>query len=322
MTMLDERYSDILENPGDPHALHLVNDLDAVFRATSPPSYLRASIAQVLAQRAATGEQRKVRPWRRTGFRLAALAVVAVLAATGVLVHFHGAGPTPVSAQSVLDRAASVGLPPNRATHLVYRLTLPGERVSLDIWLESNSRGAVARTAGTIEERTAGTVVSIIRWVDDGRIYRGYRYFPSGNLSFVRKFSVTDIRWRQLEKQMDDPLVRSGLSSLDWYKPRIVAQYLSRLAHRAPKYVHLLPKRLLDGVSVYPVKVDRSPNWPAMTVYFDAHTYIFRGLDGGTGPHRGVTPNYRLVKQKTVPFSAVPPHTFEFHPPKHAWVIP
>ena len=322
MTMLDERYSDILEDPGDPHALHLVNDLDAVFRATGPPSYLRASIAQVLAQRAAAREQRKIRVWCRMGFRLATLAVAAVLAATGVLVRLHGAGPTPVSAQSVLDRAASAGLPPNRAMHLVYRLTMPGERASLDIWIETNSRGAVARTAGTIEERTAGTVTRIIRSVDDGRIYRGYEYLPSGNLSLVRKFLLTDARLRRLEKQIDDPLIRSGLSSIDWNNPKIVAQYLSRLAHRSPKYVHLLPKRLLDGVSVYPLKVDRGPNWPAMTVYFDAHTYIFRGLDGGIGPHGGVTPNYRLVKQKTVPLSAVPAHTFEYHPPKHAWVIP
>jgi hypothetical protein len=320
--MLDERYSDILEDPGDPHALHLVNDLDAVFRATSPPSYLKASIAQVLAQRAAAREQKKIRGWRRMGFRLAALAVVAVLAATGVLVHLHGAGPTPVSAQSVLDRAASIGLPPNRAMHLVYRLTMPGETEPIDIWIETNSRGGVARTAETMRERAAATVVSISRWVDDGRIIRGYYYFPSGSLSFVRKFSMTDARYRQLEKRIDDPLSRSGLSSLDWYKPRIVAQYLSRLAHRSPKYVHLLPKRLLDGVSVYPVKVDRGPNWPAMTVYFDAHTYISRGIDGGIGPHGEIAPNMRLVTQKTVPFSAVPPHTFEFHPPKHAWVIP
>jgi hypothetical protein len=261
------------------------------------------------------------------GFRLAALAVATILAATGVLVHLHGAGPTPVSAQSVLDRAASVGLPPNRATHLVYRLTMP--RASVDswvetnsIWMESNSRGAVTRTAGTIRERAAATVVSIIRWVDDGQIYRGYYYFPSGSLSLVRKFAMTDARYRQQEKRIDDPLIRSGLSSLDWNNPNIVAQYLSRLAHRSPKYVHLLPKRLLDGVSVYPVKVNRGPNWPAMTVYFDAHTYIFRGIDGGTGPHGEIAPNMRLVTQKTVPFSAVPPHTFEFHPPKHAWVIP
>ena len=319
MTMLDERYSDILEDPGDPHALHLVNDLDSAFRATSPPSYLKASIAQVLAQRAAAREQRKARRWRRLGFRLAALAVVAVLATTGVLVHLRGAGPTPVSAQSVLDRAASIGLPPNRAMHLVYRQTMPGQTDLTDMWMETNSHGAVARTAGTEKDRTAGTVVGISRWVDDGRTIRSYYYFPSGSLSFVRKFSMTDARYGQLEKLVD-PLSRSGLS--DWFNPKTVAQYLSRLAHRSPKYVHLLPERLLDGVSVYPVKVDRSPNWPAMTVYFDAHTYVFRGVDGSTGPHGVILPNLRLVERKTVPFSAVPPHTFEFRPPKHAWVIP
>jgi hypothetical protein len=289
--------------------------------ATQPPPQLSPAIAQPLKLLGDALEERTVRIWHRVGLRLAALAVAAVLAATGVLVRFHDAGPTPVSAQSVLDRAASIGLPPNRAIHLVYRDTMLGQTDLTDIWMESNSRGAVARAAGTEKDRSAGTVVDIIRWVDDGRIYRSYEYFPSGSLSTVRKYSVTDARYRQLEKQVKNPFIRSGLSSLDWYKPGIVAQYFSRLARSAPEYVHLLPKRLLDGVSVYPIKVDRSPNWPAMTIYFDAHTYIYRGGDPGNDPHFGITPRPRLVKQKTVPFSAVPPHTFELHIPK-GWVIP
>jgi hypothetical protein len=81
--------------------------------------------------------------------------------------------------------------------------------------------------------------------------------------------------------------------------------------------VHLLPARRLDGVRVDAMRVD--PLYaPSYTLYFDARSYVLRGMDiaGGRGGQG------RLVLAVTMPASAVPPHTFTPHAPPAARDLP
>ena len=114
------------------------NLLREAYRST-PPAYLGAGIDQTIHLRLTAPAQplRKLRlplP-RRVGVRIVAAATAAALVAGGLLIQLHGAGVTPVSAQSVINRAAAAGPVAGQVQHSTYQLTTSdGYTGTADLW--------------------------------------------------------------------------------------------------------------------------------------------------------------------------------------------
>src|SRR5215470_17734809 len=157
MDPLHERYPDLLGDPDDPALLGCVADLDAPRAILTLPPECDAATARVLFADAPLPGRPTVRrslhrlpslPWPARRWRLAPLLMAVLLVGSGLGVYLHGAGPTPVSAQTVLQRAAAVRPGPNQATHALYRLTGSGGVTgTADVWVGTDAQGAPSEFA-------------------------------------------------------------------------------------------------------------------------------------------------------------------------------
>jgi hypothetical protein len=300
MTTLDERYPDLLRDQLDPAARRLVHDLDTVCAATTAPASLRATLARTLEQRTTRRGQHMPRPWPSLQGHVASLAVMLALALSGALAYLGLLRPAPASAQLILQRAVAAArhLAPHQAVHLVYRLAdVPTDsgRITgtIDVWIQTDAHGTPVLLAQTETRRCPdGTTITV-----DRRVLRG----PVG-----QDYSAQDNTIRLVTADPQGPsLFISG------------AAYFSAFAQGPDQRVRLLAPRRLDGIPVAVVRVD--PRYaPSYTLYFDAHSYVLRGMDiadgrGGQG---------RLIAAARVPAAAVPPHTFTLNAPATAHVAP
>src|SRR5262249_3159611 len=131
MTQPDARAHDRPEDDLGPAGTRLIADLTRAYQAPTPPPHLDTAVLQAIRasalerdrpQTPAAGSPRlRLRPAvRRARYAgLAAVAAALLLAVSGLAGALHVGGPTPVSAQTVLRRAAARQMAPNQAAHLV-----------------------------------------------------------------------------------------------------------------------------------------------------------------------------------------------------------
>jgi hypothetical protein len=303
MTRDTERLSGLLEPANEPA-------LEALDRAytTFPPPSLREAMDQAVHARMS-----RPRPVPQRHFRLPSLgrlllpALAALLLATGGLVEFLSAGsPAPVSAQSVLRRAAAVRLPPNSASHLVYRVsvTVEGPHSGIeDTWIESDAAG---NPIATVQTLTLSVKNIFTRYVQtDGETYAYNPELRNDNTIAMRPEALADPSWLVPNHMFDGATV---------------ARYLN--APDQQQEVQRLPDQTLDGHAVDVVQVDGGANRPALrtTLYFDAYSYVLRGFDTTSIDSSYPIPTWqvRLTSSSTTPAAAVPAHTFTLNAPADA----
>src|SRR5947209_18473434 len=134
MTTLDERYADLLNAEDEPGFVQLVAELDTLREGSPSPRgdlmvrHALAARAQDLAQQAPRRPTRVGGAGRRRWAphlpaRLSAAVAASALVLFSLGTYLRDQGPTPVSAQTVLHRAAAAGPGPNEATHAIYRVS-------------------------------------------------------------------------------------------------------------------------------------------------------------------------------------------------------
>jgi hypothetical protein len=270
----------------------------------SLPSHLQARIDQsvhthMAAPAAPTRRPRLPLP-RRMAAQIAAAGLVAALVAGGVLSQLHGSGVTPVSAQTVYDRAVVAAPAAGEAQHLTYRLTTSdGYTGTAELWVgTSTSDGADLRALTETLTRNGVPAPDLdVQFVSTGAAPRIYD--PATNTIIVGK---------------SDIMAMSGLRLL-------VGSYL------APKMATLLhlgnPGELthgrkvthstLNGKGVYGLTLGDFG-----TLYFNDQTYVLEGLDWSDQSRSWQA---RLGDEKTLPLASVPAGTFELHAPATARTV-
>lgn len=307
MSNLTDRYPDLLGPNASDDRRHLIAALDCVYQCPSRVAPREDAIWSAIRHRESRSSTRRVTVPRLHLSTAAAL----ILAAGGIAAYLQRSGPTPVSAEMVLQRAMASTLPPNRAIHVVYHTSTSGERGTLDTWMETNAQGESWRSVNTIRDRAYGRVVFVLRSLDEHGTMRSYYYEPAS--SFVR---VSSEPARQLRR------VRGPFGNVNFTNAASVASYFKTLPHRPGQGPYLLPVHRLDGVAAYAVRAHIGPNadYPNFTAYFDARTYILRGIDGGSKDGR-VVPSMRLMTDETMPFTQVPADVFQLRVPAALTVI-
>ncbi|HVA88234.1 MAG TPA: hypothetical protein VNL71_00185 [Chloroflexota bacterium] len=311
MTMLNEQYPDLLSDRPDPTLARVVADLDRVREiATAATVSPRrdAAIRQALYARALTREpSRRVFPLHG---RLAALAAALVIVLGGLGGYPRSTGPAPVSAQTVLSRAAAVHLVPNQAAHLTYWVTVTdGARIiamgTADTWIQGGARGIPMKSAQTL---SLGTTRLSGRYVRIGAQVYAYN-------SLHRTILVSP-EARAIPSWVVPPNLFNGAS---------LAQDLRVLAERSPRQVQAQPRQTLAGKIVDVIIVDGWMGRPAQrtTFYFDAQTYALRGFDAVSADPSYPTASWkaRLSSEDTVAAAAVPARTFTLNAPVTARVV-
>jgi hypothetical protein len=192
------------------------------------------------------------------------VAAACTLILAGTLAYLHGQSAAPVSAQTILNRAAMAGLAPDQITHFTYRLTASnGYSGTSDEWVEADTAGAASRLVLSNSVLNGGTPVPSLdeRLVESGNTLQVYN--PASN-------TVTTSPSDQVDQPWESIVVGTRL-----------AQKLSGSSQSAPssqiphKGTPTAPtQRTLDGVQVY--VLDLSPNGN-QTLYVDAQSYIPRG---------------------------------------------
>ncbi|HVC81136.1 MAG TPA: hypothetical protein VNL35_11625 [Chloroflexota bacterium] len=312
MTTLPERYPDILADHHDPALVCVVADLDRmreIATAAIVPPRRDAAIRQALyARESPPAPYRRALPFRQ---RLATLAAALLVTLIGVGGYQRLGGPTSVSAQTVLRRAAAVHLAPTQAVHLVYSVTVTnGAPIAAigtaDAWLQAGAGGAPTRSAQTL---IVGSTSLSGRYVQIGA--HVYAYNPMHHAILVSPEARATPSW----------LVPSDL-----FNGANLARDLRVLAERSPGQVRVGPRQTLAGRTVDVITVDGWMNRPAQrtTFYFDARTYALRGFDAVSADPSYPTASWeaRLSSEDTVAASAVPANTFMLHAPATARVVP
>lgn len=308
MSNLIDRYSDLLGPNPNHDRRRLIADLDGVYQSPSRVTRHEEAICSAIRNHHAQSPSR--RRFKVPGLRLSTAAAL-VLMAGGIVISLERLGAPPVSAETVLDRAMATYLPPNRVIHFAYRTSSPGEHGTMSTWIETNAQGESRRSVTTIRDLAHGQVVFVSRSVDEHGTIRSFYYEPAS--SFVRVGSESA---RQLRH------VRGPFGNVNFANAASLASYFKRLPHGPGEGPYLLPERHLSGVAVYAVRARIGPNadYPSFTAYFDAHTYILRGIDGGSKDGRVVT-SMRLMTDATMPLTRVPPHTFQLRVPAALTVV-
>jgi hypothetical protein len=171
MTVLDERYSDLLDAGHDPDLVRLVAQLDTMRQGipsrrgdirirqalgAHAGELTRTTMTQPVAPVALPSSQRLPRvrathrvAWsRRLHARLTVPIAALVVLMLSVGTYLHGQSPTPASAQTILRQAATAGLAPNQITHFVYQVTnTNGYGSTVQFWVEADTNGAPNRLA-------------------------------------------------------------------------------------------------------------------------------------------------------------------------------
>jgi hypothetical protein len=296
----------------DPGAESVLDALDRAY-ATVPPAQLSEAMDEALHARMVRPRPAPRRRFRIPGSgRLLLPALAAILLAAGGLVEYlHVSAPTPVSAQPVLRRAASVQLPPNSALHLVYSVTVTipdqsgngSHSGTEDTWIESDAAG---RPIASVQTLSLSVKNIFTRYVQAGG--ETYAYDPElrgDNTIAIGPETRADPSWLVPNHMFDGATV---------------ARYLN--APDQQQGVQRLPDQTLDGHAVDVVQVDGGANRPALrtTLYFDAHSYVLRGFDASSIDGSYPIPNWqvRLVSSTQMPASSVPAHTFTLNAPADA----
>jgi hypothetical protein len=285
--------------PLDPR---LITDLRAAYRRSPPLDAVDGTIRRAVAARAAQQDA----PERRLGSRrwlprLSVPLAALVLLTLGLGTYLHGQSPTPVSAQTVLQRAAAVRLGPNQATHAIYRLTASGGYTgTADVWVGTDAQGAPSEFALTVTGAKDGQPAPELsgQSVLTGQTLRVYD--PASNTVTVYPQNALD----------------QGSQLQEMFVGALAAQKVSRMLAAQHQTAAQAQQQTLDGVSVYAVSVGGAGE----TFYFDAQSYILEGADwtqGGRSRQARLDP----ASYQTMALSAVPPHAFTLTAPANARVV-
>jgi hypothetical protein len=309
MNPLPERYPDLLGDQDDPALLACVADLDATRAVFTLPREHDAATARILFADVPLPVRSTVRaslhrltslPWTARRWRLAPLLIAVLLVGSGLGVYLHGASPTPVSAQSVLQRAAAVRPGPEQATHALYRLTGSGGVTgTADVWVGTDAQGAPSEFAlkqtGSKDGQPDPELST--QHVLTGQTLKEYNSVSNTITVYPRGASDRD---SQLEERFIGALV---------------AQKVSRVLADQHQMAAQAQRQTLDGVSVYAVSVAGAGE----TYYFNTQSYILEGVDWTQG---GITAQARLdpASYQTMALSAVPPNAFTLTAPANAQV--
>jgi hypothetical protein len=327
---------------------HLVALLDRAYRSRPSPALDAGMMAALRAGRA--GERSQVVPFfgrlpSAGGRRLASLAVALALLIAAAAGSLRLSGPVPVSAKSVLSRAAAaMRLAPGQAAHLTYAVTITPPAQSAgsvtttglarmkadsamesqaDVWVQGSSDGAVAMSSQTLT-------------LPDGALAKGQPSQSAAGSANTRLIA----RYLQRGQQVygfiagDNWIVIPGSHDQHpgWMIPNAaldsagLAQALSTLAQHSPQQVRLLPGQTIDGNAVNVLQVDGWADAPGMrtTFYFDGQSFELRGFDA-----ESIDPSYptaswqvRLTSYTTVAASDVPSTAFTLNAPADSRVDP
>jgi len=317
MTQID----DLSPRPADGDGAmrrRLVADLDAYYAAPTPADVRAAVRATVRAQaltarRVSQGRSPLISPIRR----VAAVAAAVLLALGGLAGYLRVQAPTPVSAQTILRRAAAALTAgrPNEVTHDVNRVYYGPNRaqdvsqdvyiqgpltLTVDQWTQLDATGAISRQV-TTATTPAGTLV--FRALRHGREVRSYGARGPG------RDWIVDVT--QALESDPTPVVNNGFVGLD------LARLVGEARAGAASYIHLLPGQTMAGAPVDVVEIGTRAD--ATILYIDAQTYAIRGVDeveswSGHGP-RHLALSMRLLRHAVVAPAAIPIGTFALAAP-------
>ena len=312
MNPLNERYSDLVGDQNDQALLDCIADLDATCSAFTLPAGRDASLAARLRaparevpqgiepSRPWMGITRRL-PWRAARWRLTSLTLAVLIAIGAGGTYLRGSTPTPVSAQTVLHRAAAVSPGPNEATHATYRLSAGGGYTGTgEVWIGANESGAPSEFALTVSMARDGVPAPDLssRLVLEDRTFQVYD--PARN-------TVTISSPRAADQELEGMFVGT-----------LVAQKLTRALAANVQPAFELQQRTLDGVAVYALTLNRAEG--GQTFYFNTQSYILEGADwvqSGRSWQARLDP----ASYQTMALSAAPPSTFTLNAPPTAHVI-
>jgi hypothetical protein len=327
----------------------LAATLHRMYRAT-PSLSLDARMMAALQAEVSPERQVALRPRRLpvlTCRRLASSGAVLAVLVGGSFGYLRLTEPAPVSAQTVLSRAAgAMRLAPGQAAHLSYEVTISpspaqsgetkGPMVSnADVWVRASADGTATMSSQTLSvpevamppgqmatpqpaatKDTAGQSAPtgsgaqlLARYLQIGQ--QVYGYIGGSNWIVIPGSHDQHPGWMIPNAALDG----AG-----------VAQELSVLAQRSPQQIHLLPEQALGGNEVDVLQVDGWADAPGMrtTFYFDSHSSLLRGFDA-----ESIDPSYptsswqvRLTGYSTMAAVAAPANVFTLNAPADARVDP
>jgi hypothetical protein len=252
--------------------------------------------------------------------RLVSLATAVLLALGGIAGYARLNTPQPVSAQTLLHRAAAaLQLARDQAAHATYAVTVTvsaledpsgkaagGLTGTADVWVQAGAGGVPAMSAESLTMNKGGT---FSRFVQIGPHVYAYNPEMRGD----NMITIDMGRGRP-----------SWLVPADVFDGATTTQQLSALATQSPERVQLLPGQTFDGVAVDPVEVDGWNDRPGQRTvfYFDSTSYLLRGFDAASQYPSYPTPSWqvRLTGYTTMPAAAVPAGTFTLNAPASAQV--
>jgi hypothetical protein len=273
---------------------------------------LTALVGQRPERRSSTSRLRAALQTPRRRLVPAALAVL--VAAGGIGTYLHGQGPTPVSAQTVLQRASAVSPGPNAAAHSTYRLSASGGITgTADLWVGSDASGTLTQFALTQTVSDNGSPAPAL----SGRLVQtdqGFRvYDPSTN-------TLTSSSWGA--PPPDTASSSAAGSAVQNLEGILIGTFVSQKFTRAMSAgMHPsawdLQQQTLDGDSVYALKVDRPAS---QTFYFNTQSYVLEGADW-TQDGRSWQARLDDSSYQTMPLASVPAHTFTLNAPAGVRVV-
>jgi hypothetical protein len=219
------------------------------------------------------------------------------LVAGGLLSQLHGSGATPVSAQTVINRAAAAGPAAGQAQHFIYRLTTSdGYAGTADLWVGSQAipDGPIALTESMSRNGVDAPALNL-QFVLNGAESRTYD--PATNKIVVGSPDFTSY---------------SGLRLLlGVFAGRKIGNALESGAGAPP--ASQLTHVTFNGVSAYSVTMG-----DLGTLYFNDQSYRLEGLNWTDGSHSWQA---RLLNEAVIPLTSVPAGTFTLHAPASAQTV-
>lgn len=260
--------------------------------------------------------------------RLAVAVAAALGLASGGLSAYLRLWPAePVSAQSILRRAAAAMAPvaPDRVVHETSRyegLNLGGPTgqqarapVAIDQWTQFSATGAISRqvTAGA----SAGGA-PLFRELQTGRNAQFYTVA-------VNTVQSGAIPKGQGASWIDNPL---GITDLPAFVRAVQQGAFPDVRLLAPTTLNGAPVDVVENRTIEPLPrgapAGLKPAQNVFTLYLDAGDYTVRGMDQLWIDGRGkthVNKRIRITKRQIVPLAAVPAGTFALRAPASARVV-
>jgi hypothetical protein len=285
--------------------------MEQVLAATNSSSLAAPQAPRVTAGLRTLGGRRLP---RRISLRVSSALAAVLLLLAALLGYRELTSPAPVSAQTVLLRAAAIHLPADSAEHLTFRVSVYSGAANrstvatpnvgrADLWIESDASGEVIDSAQTLILAKKHFFSS---FVQSGATT--YSYDPEGkggNSIAISPESRYDPIWLVPNHMFDGAAVARTLTAPN------------------QQGVQLLPQQTIDGHVVDVVQVDGGDR-PALrtTLYYDARTYVLRGFDTSGLDSSYPLPEWqvRLTSATTIPASDAPPHAFTLNAPADATI--